>query len=284
MNQEIRAQRIELTEHLVYDYFAKRLQGKNGEILKRIARDEKSHYEFWKKRTKRDVRPLFFRKKLYILLGRTLGLSFALKLMEADEHRATEFYERLNIDGSTAKLMEDEHRHEAQLLSMLQEERLDYAGAIVLGLNDALVELTGALAGFSFALQNTRLVAVSGIITGFAASLSMAASGYLSSKEEQDQNDKKNPIKAAIYTGIAYLLTVIVLVSPYFIFPSVYPALAMTLICAVLIIFFFNFYISVAKGLKMWSSFFHMALISLGVALLSFGVGLLLRFYLGIEV
>ena len=40
---------------------------------------------------------------------------------------------------------------------MLDEERLRYIGSVVLGLNDALIELTGALAGLTLALQNTQL-------------------------------------------------------------------------------------------------------------------------------
>ena len=53
---------------------------------------------------------------------------------------------------------------------------------MVLGLNDALVELTGTLAGLTFALANARLVALAGIITGIAATLSMAASNYLAER------------------------------------------------------------------------------------------------------
>ena len=47
-----------------------------------------------------------------------------------------------------------------------------------------MLEFTGALAGYTFALQNTRLVAVTGLITGVAASLSIATSKYLSTKSE----------------------------------------------------------------------------------------------------
>ena len=67
---------------------------------------------------------------------------------------------------------------------MIREKQLDYVGSIVLGLNDALVELTGALAGLTLALQNTRLIAIAGLITAIAASFSMAASEYLSNKSD----------------------------------------------------------------------------------------------------
>ena len=114
-----------------------------------------------------------------------------------------------------AKILDDERRHEKELYNMLDEERLHYIGAMVLGLNDALVELTGAIAGVTFALANTRLVALTGIITGVSATFSMAASNYLA--ERADNNPKA--LKSSIYTGMAYLVTVALLVLPYLLFP-----------------------------------------------------------------
>ncbi len=114
-----------------------------------------------------------------------------------------------------AKYQEDEDKHENQLIDMLDEERLQYAGSVVLGLNDALVELTGALAGLTLALQNVKLIALSGLITGIAASLSMAASEYLSTRSEKTS---KQPVRAAIYTGIAYIITVTLLILALFAF------------------------------------------------------------------
>jgi VIT1/CCC1 family predicted Fe2+/Mn2+ transporter len=47
------------------------------------------------------------------------------------------------------------------------------------------VELTGALSGLTLAFRNTRLIAMAGLITGIAASLSMAGSEYLATKSEE---------------------------------------------------------------------------------------------------
>ncbi len=130
--------------------------------------------------------------------------------------------------------MEDEEKHEKMLTDMLDEERLRYAGDMVLGMNDALVELTGALAGYTLAMQNTRIVAMAGLITGISATLSMTASGYLSSREETD----KNAAKSCVYTGLTYLITVALLIIPYLLFPagSYFYALGTTLAVAVAII------------------------------------------------
>jgi VIT1/CCC1 family predicted Fe2+/Mn2+ transporter len=153
---------------------------------------------------------------------------------------------------------------------MLKEERLNYVGSMVLGLNDALVELTGAIAGLTLALTDSRLISISAIITGIAASLSMASSEFLSAKADHDENAGKS----AVYTGITYILTVLILVLPYIIVPQArFIALAIMLVFAVMIIFLFNFYISVAKSEPFKERFFQMVCISLGVASISFVIG-----------
>jgi len=88
---------------------------------------------------------------------------------------------------------------------------------MVLGLNDALVELTGTLAGLTFALKNTRLIALSGLITGIAATLSMAASEYLSARTEQESS---RALKSSLYTGGAYVSPLHAWYFPTFYFPT----------------------------------------------------------------
>jgi VIT1/CCC1 family predicted Fe2+/Mn2+ transporter len=143
------------------------------------------------------------------------------------------------------------------------------------------VELTGALAGLTFAFQDARLIGLAGLITGIAASFSMAASEFLSQKSE---GNTANALKSSIYTGIAYIITVILLILPYLLLRNHFLSLGLTLLTAVLIIFIFNFYISVAKDYNFKKRFFEMFFLSLGVALLSFVIGYLLNHFLKIEV
>ena len=140
----------------------------------------------------------------------------------------------------------DEDRHEAELISMLNDERLNNMGAIVLGLNDALVELTGALAGFTFAIGETSKIAKLGLITGLAAAMSMAASAFLSARADaqaggESGEESGNAIKTAAYTGFAYIITVLLLVAPYILLGSATIALGSMLLAAFGIIAFFNF-------------------------------------------
>ncbi|MCG6962269.1 MAG: VIT1/CCC1 transporter family protein, partial [Acidobacteria bacterium] len=249
----------------------------------RIGRDELRHHDFWANQTGKMVGVNGLMVWLYVFLARLFGLTFSLKLMERGEDFARKQYERMrDIEGVDA-ILKDEEEHEKELIDMLADEPLEYAGSIVLGLNDALVELTGALAGLTLALGNAHLVAVAGLVTGIAASLSMATSEYLSSKSEAIDTDTKSPAKAAVYTGTAYILAVVFLILPFFLLANMFVALATTLVIAVLIIAVFNFYISVAKELRFWPRFVEMAGISLGVAAISFGAGWALQAVLGVH-
>jgi VIT1/CCC1 family predicted Fe2+/Mn2+ transporter len=211
-----------------------------------------------------------------------LGFTFGVKLMERGEEAAQQNYGQITaVIPEAATFMHEEEIHEAKLLAMLDEEHLRYAGSVVLGLNDALVELTGALAGLTLALQNTALIALTGLITGIAASLSMAASEYLATRSEETE---KHPFRAAVYTGIAYIFTVVLLILPYLLLENYYICLAVALGTAVIIIALFNYYISVAKDVSFRERFLEMAGLSLGVAGLSFVIGYLVRTLLGIEV
>ncbi|MBC8446420.1 MAG: VIT1/CCC1 transporter family protein [Chloroflexi bacterium] len=274
-------QRNEITEHIVYQRLSQRVGGKNGEILKRISEDELRHYNEWMKYTQTEVQPNRLLVLFYLTIARILGLTFAIKLMEGNEEKAERLYAEVAKEIPEAEeISKDELEHERLLVDMIDEERLEYIGSMVLGLNDALVELTGALAGLTFAFQNTRLVGLAGFITGISASFSMAASEYLSTKSEVDGKD---PLKASFYTGIAYVLTVLLLIVPYFVFSSYYAALSIAIVDALLVILVFTFFVSVVKDVSFRKTWAEMVFISLGVALVSFVIGWAARMVLKVE-
>lgn len=279
-------QRDEMTGFILYGRLAGVTKdANNARVLADMSTAEKGHYDFWKSVSGRDEAPYRGAVFFYFWCARILGLTFALKLMERGEKAATEGYRSVaHLIPEAVKIGEDEEAHEGALMAMLDEERLAYMGSIVLGLNDALVELTGTLAGLTFALRNGPLVAVSGIITGIAAAFSMAASDYLASKADNDPR----AAKSALYTGVAYLVTVVLLVLPYLVLPRsgswIFVSLGITLFIAVAIIAAFNFYLSVAKDLDFKRRFGEMAGISLGVSAFSFGVGLAVRAVFGIDI
>lgn len=282
--QVLKMQKNELNGYLVYNNIAKRTKDeKNKEILKRIALEEKSHADGLEKLTGIKVNASPVTVWLYTIMSILLGFTFTIKFMERGESGDSKRYKQLEKEVPEFKqIAKDEERHERELLDLLDEEILRYVGSMVLGLNDALVELTGTLAGLTFALGNNKLVALSGLITGISATFSMASSEYLSAKSE----GKQDALKSCTYTGLAYLVTVTLLILPYLLLPSgsALPAFVIMLFIALFIIFAFNFYLSVAQELNFKKSFTEMALISMGVAALSFVIGLVVKHFLGVEI
>lgn len=278
----LKMQKNEVTEHLIYQNLAKRVKDEDDSaILLRIADEELRHAKIWEQLTKQEVKPNRFKVFVYTLLAAVLGYTFVLKKMEMGEDKAIAGYSAMIEELPQAKqIADDEQRHEQSLLAMLDEQRLQYVGSMVLGLNDALVELSGTLAGLTFALANNRLIALSGLITGISATLSMASSEYLSTKNSGGED----ALKSSMYTGIAYLFTVAAMIIPYLVLENPFVSLAVMLSIVVIIILLFTYYISVAKDLPFGTRFLEMAVISLGVAAISFGIGVVVKQLLGIDI
>ncbi len=276
-------QQGEMTESVIYEKISRFAKGEeNKDTLLRLSREEKAHCEVWKKYTGADVKPEKFKVFKYTMIARLLGFTFAVKLMERGEENAQDVYDKLkNEIPESVTIRQQEEEHESALLGMLDEESLRYVGSMVLGLNDALVELTGSLAGFALALQNTSLIALSGLIVGISATFSMASSEFLAARSE----GRSDALKSCSYTGIAYLITVIALIAPYLIFPSdqYIPALICMIFVVILIIAGFTYYTSVAQDQPFKKRFLEMALISLGVAVVSFFVGIAAKKFLGVD-
>ncbi|MEM4366686.1 MAG: VIT1/CCC1 family protein [Candidatus Anstonellales archaeon] len=266
-------QRSEITEHYIYKELANRA-GKNKKVLEHIARHELKHYELLKKLSGREEKPDWLKIKFYSLIASLLGLSFGLKLMENGEENAQKKYSRLiESKKELKKIFKEEYKHEKELLELIEEERIKYASSIVLGLNDALVELSGAMAGLTFAMQDSKMVAATGLIVGIPAAMSMAASSYVSAKEDNG----KIPIKSAVYTGLVYIATVLLLCSPYLLLENVYSALLLMFGLNIVVVAAYNFYIATAKGQAFWLRFGEMVGIMAVTAVVSFWVGSELR-------
>ena len=281
-NALLTARRIEIAAHFVYHKLSQSaMDPHNKSVLKQISDDELKHYNFWKKYTSQDAKPNKLSIWKYYLISRIFGITFGIKLMEKVEGKVQAIYKEISKYVPAAiDIEKDEKEHKRKLIDLIDEERLRYVGSMVLGLNDALVGLTGALVGFTLAFRNTRLIATAGFITGIAASLSMAASEYLSTKSEGSSRD---PFKASAYTGSAYVMTGLFLIFPYVIFTNYYFCLGLMLFNAIIVILIFTFYVSLAKDIPFWKRFSEMAVISIGIATLTFFIGFFVRMFLKID-
>ena len=254
----------------------------NKKVLRKLIAEERRHYAFCQKITGESRSANLFKVIFYTILVKIFGTSFTLKFMESREENAEKFYLDIVDEYPEARdIYEEEMNHENSLISMLKDTKLVNAGGIVLGMNDALVELTGTLSGIALAFSNTKSVGSTGLIMGVAAALSMAGSAYLESKE--NPSDEIKPLTYSLYTGGSYIITTAFLILPFFIFTNgLYAVLSMFFFALVAIITY-NFYISVAKELKFLPRVIEMCVITFGVAIISFGIGFLVKHYFGLD-
>lgn len=276
----IKAQTNEITEEMIYNKLADLTKDKNNKkILKNIAKEEKKHHDIWKMYTGVSVKPNKLRVLFFVMISKVFGLGFGIKLMERWEAYAQEAYEKMfDYIPEAVSIQHDEEKHEQQLIKMINDKWLSYIWSIVLWLNDALVELTWVLAWLTLWLQDPKLIAIVGLITGISASLSMWASEYLSTKAEWWEN----ALTSSIYTWAAYISTVVLLILPFLLIQNPFVAMPITMGVAVVIIAWFNWYVSIVKEYNFRARFWEMVWISLWVAVISFGIGLLVRNIFGL--
>jgi VIT1/CCC1 family predicted Fe2+/Mn2+ transporter len=281
-NRLLKRQREEMTGSKIYANLARVVpEPKNKEVLKKIAAVELSHYEFWKQLTNKDVAPS--RLKVFFLtwIARVFGLSFGIKLIErVEESNMRALIELKAGIPEIERMIQEEEAFEHALLGLIEEDRLKYTSDIILGLSDALIELTGVLAGLTLALGNPKTIASVALITGLAASMSMTASQYLSAREEEG----KNAVKSGLLTGFAYVLTVTMLIFPFFLLTNPFVSLGLSFALVVLIVAAFAFYTSVAKDLPFRRRFLEMCTVCLSVAILNFGIGKAVKHYIGVDI
>lgn len=275
-------QREEATGSKIYANLARIVpEPKNREILQKIASVELVHYDFWKRLTNKDVAPSRFKVFFLTWVARIFGLSFGIKLIERIEESNMRALLELKAGiPEIGRMIQEEEEFEHALLDLVEEDRLKYTSDIILGLSDALIELTGVLAGLTLALGNPQTIASVALITGLAASMSMTASQYLSAREEQG----KSAIKSGLLTGFAYVLTVTLLIFPFFLLASPFVSLALSFLLVVLIVASFAFYTSIAKDLPFKHRFLEMCTVCLSVAVLNFGIGKAVKSYIGVDI
>ncbi len=268
-------------DYIIYKELAKNESNPEfKKILESLVQQEYEDYLFWQKLSeKKGFAVSRLQITIFKLIRAIFGLTFTAKFLEGREKEMIQKYTTfLNavdqpLQEEIKKIIAHEKEHEQKFISQIKEDRIDFMGNIVLGLNDGLIELSGALVGFSFAFANPLFVAVSGIIVGLSATLSMAASAYMQAQHEPG----KNAPKAAFYTGLAYLLVVTLLVTPFFISSHVFTALQIMGATIFLIILFLAFYSAVLLETSFLRRALEISIFSIGVAVITFLIGLAIK-------
>jgi VIT1/CCC1 family predicted Fe2+/Mn2+ transporter len=272
----------ELTENIVYHKLA--LMEKNPEnraALERLSAQELTHYEFWK-----SLLPAVEAGKIRArgatiwaipFLRTVFGVTFITKLLETHEKDSQQKYQALvsaipaSHHDRFLQIIEDEKSHERALIAQLKEKRLDYIGFIVLGLADAIVEITGVHAGFLGVTGSTLIAGVAGVIVGFSAAISMGSASYLQAK----QDIKKSPLFSGFLTWASYFCSVVLLALPYFLIRVMAPAFIASTSVGILLVAGFTFYGAIVFDRKFWREFFETVGLMLGTALATFLLGLI---------
>jgi Uncharacterized membrane protein len=279
--------RDEYIDYKVYSYLAKLERNKERKaILEKFAKLEYEHFLFWKSMIKKRERGSLDKLKisLIILFKYIFGLIFTIKLMERNEKRVIEEYKRIlnQFDGEAKikleSIIKDEIEHENFWINQIKDNTTKYLGFIVLGMADAIIEITGVHAGFLGVTTSTIIAGIAGLVVGVSASIAMASAAYLQSK----QSESLNPKISAIYTGVFYILTAVVLAIPYFLTHNMFFAFFSSLAVAITLIGFFNFYSSIIFERNFYKEFLTSSVLILVTATISFIFGELLGNLFGI--
>ncbi|MCE4610215.1 MAG: VIT1/CCC1 family protein [Desulfurococcales archaeon] len=278
----------EYIDYMIYKYLSEHEKhDKHKKILEELAKDEYRHYEFWKNIVDRDcsqeISSGYLRR--IKLMRKIFGLTFTLKWLERHEEEVVEAYKDYlkYLDGpEKEKLQEiiaDEEKHEHELMSNIEETIVKYMSFIVLGLADAIVEITGVHAGFLGVTSYTIMAGIAGLIVGLSAAISMSSAAYIQAKHDPT----RNPTTSAIMTGIGYVGAVVLLALPYFATHNMAYAFTASILLGVLLIGIFTFYGSIVFDRNFKREFIESVGLMLGTAFASYVFGEIIGAYFGIR-
>ncbi|MGD0318743.1 MAG: hypothetical protein ABSB56_03490 [Nitrososphaerales archaeon] len=277
----------EFTDAKLYERLSKTVSSASpfAGVLMQLSATEHRHCEFWKKYAPEEE-PKMDRLKLYwiLLLRRVLGLTFASRFLDRHESSVVKEYRALaglipEADKAAfEEMVADEQEHEKEFAQKIESSAIRYISFVVLGLADALVEITGIHAGSLGIYNLTEYAGLAGVTAGAAASLAMASAAFAQAKQGFQGSAKLS----AVYTGISYFITAIILAAPYFLTPSMIYALGTSLFLAVVILALISYYSTVISGKPFLRDFLEMLLIMFGVTVALYLFGHFIRVSTGI--
>ncbi|MDT7888998.1 MAG: rubrerythrin family protein [Desulfurococcales archaeon] len=256
-------------------------------VLMEMASQEERHYRFWVRVSGGcRVRFLWVRVLVALFMALLFGATITIKILERKENETIQRYmgvlkhfegsERVELEA----IIEDEIKHENVLMEKIEEERIRYLGFIVLGLSDAIIEISGIHAGTLGVYEDTVKSGIAGLIAGIAASMAMAAAAYAQAK----QGGMGRPATSAMYTGIAYFLTAVALAIPYFIVHEIIVAFTLSIAISIVILAYISTYGSVLYNRNYLREIAETTLIILGISAALYFIGVLVSEFLGIRV
>ena len=248
-----------------------------ADVLRTLSATEHKHAEFWRKYVP-DAQPKLATLKLYwiLFLRRFLGLTFAARYLDRHEEDVVKKYERLaplippSDRPAFDEMVADEREHEKAFSMKIESSAVRYISFVVLGLADALVEISGIHAGSLGFYDRTEIAGLAGVIAGGAASLAMASAAFAQAKQGNFQGSAR---LSAMYTGVSYFVTAIILATPYFLTSNMILALSTSLSLAVFILLVTTWYSVVVQEKRFLRDFVEILLILFGTTIVLYAFG-----------
>ncbi|MCE4625453.1 MAG: VIT1/CCC1 family protein [Desulfurococcales archaeon] len=269
----------EYTDYMIYNYLASHEKNeKLKKVLEELAKEEYEHYIFWSSLLGRKCDVSISKAKLRLIraIRAVFGLTFTLKFLERHESEViAEYREYLKYleDGDARrrleKIIEEEEKHENELIAGIEETIVRYLSFIVLGLADAIVEITGVHAGFLGVTSKTLMAGIAGLVVGLSAAISMASAAYLQAKSDPT----REPLTSALMTGAGYLAAVALLAAPYFLIQSMLAAFTVSVLGGIALIGLFTYYSAIVFDRPFTREFIESTTLMLGTALASYIFG-----------
>lgn len=269
----------EWSDYTLYERLSNTVDGDSpfSGVLKALSETEHGHYEFWRKYVP-DEEPRLAKLKLYwvLFLRRFFGLTFATRYL--DRHEASVVWEYTGLAEMIPEedraafdaMVADEKEHEKAFAMKVESSAVAYISFVVLGLADALVEISGIHAGWLGLFEKTEIAGLAGVIAGGAASLAMASAAFAQAKQGGFKGSAR---LSAAYTGVSYFVTAIMLATPYFLTSTMVIALGGSLTLAVIILAVTTWYSVVIQEKVFLRDFIEILLILFATTFVVFVLG-----------
>jgi VIT1/CCC1 family predicted Fe2+/Mn2+ transporter len=257
-------------------------------VFEELSKTEYQHYEFWRKFSPSPAETKVSEVKVreVMLIEALLGATFAIKFLQRHEKSTHERYRSVaqfvpeQDRQAFERILRDEEEHDRRLAEQVPSTVLRYMSFIVLGLADAIVEISGIHAGSLGIYSSTKLTGLAGVVAGAAASMSMASAAFAQAKQGFEGSAKIS----AMATGLSYFASAIFLAMPYFLTSNPVYAMGASLTVAFAVLTFASYYNSVISGANFRRDLAELAgtMFGASVALLLLGEGI--RMYFGISI
>ncbi len=279
----------EFTDSTLYERLSATVDASSpfAAILKTLSATEHKHFEFWRRYVPGEAPKLDRFKVFWVLfLRRVLGLTFASRYL--DRHEASVVKEYQAVAGlipeadraAFDEMVSDEREHENEFARKVESTAVRYISFVVLGLADALVEISGIHAGSLGIYRETEIAGLAGIVAGAAASMAMASAAYAQAKQGFSGSAKLS----AIYTGVSYFISAVLLATPYFLTKSMVYALTSSLSVAVIMLALTTYYSTVIGNKPFMREFVEILAILLGATLALYVFGYFVGTSTGIKI